>query len=222
MATDKLLSTWDASKQQSWRGKNPDQALAFHFLLDASPSMVPYADDLMKAYNMYAIWLRHTVHPMSMAQVSSFSSTLSLCPMLPIARLSLLIAETYQPRNGELTALYEAVGRICTEARQPGQHILIVFSDGDDNDSDPERWTAGKVSTLLSALQDHDHWLAVYLGAFEESLETAKAMGFREGNTLTFAADKIAEAFKDLQYATQKYLTAAPGERKLLAQGGIF
>jgi len=47
-------------------------------------------------------------------------------------------------------------------------------------------------------------------------------MGFARGNCLPLTTDQIPDAFKALTIATQKYLAAAPAERKLLAAGGIF
>ena len=76
--------------------------------------------------------------------------------------------------------------------------------------------------TLLSTLQDERQWLCVFLAAFADALPVAAVLGFKEGNCLTFASEKILEAFERLRRATETYLLASPPARKLLAQSGVF
>lgn len=218
-----MLNSWDATKQDSYRQKNLEGHLVLHFLLDASPSMIGKdATNLRQAYNMYLAWLQQHADPMSLAEVRCFSTVLD--PGTPIALGSLkpLTGQTYDPMSGTGTALYRAVGDTCSTANPVGQHILIVFTDGQDNTSSGFGWDHSKVCMLLQILQDKHNWLCVFLGAFPDALLIGKQMGFRDGNCLTFPTDRIPEAFQNLQRATQKYLAATPQERKLLAAGGVF
>jgi|ERR1043166_2632388 hypothetical protein len=217
----KQLSTWDASKQQRWRQQHPDKQWLFHFVLDASPSMCPYADALVNAYNLYLRWLQRTASPMSMAETRCFSLRLQAGTMQALGSLPLLTRQTYRPEEGDGTALYNAIGDVCSAATQAGQHVLVLFTDGQDCAVEPA-WTAEKVNAVLTTLQEEAGWLCVFLGAFFQALRVAEAMGFHPGNTLEFPNERIPEAFATLKHATQRYLTANAETRKLLAAGGIF
>lgn len=218
----KLLASWDASKQDAWRSQHTQDVALYHFVLDASPSMHPYRPDLMRAYNMYLSWLQRAAHPMSLAEVFTFDLQLHrLSSMQALGAMQALTPESYRPLHGNGTALYNAVGGVCTTATQPGQHVLVLFSDGEDGAPEPI-WTAGQCHELLTTLQEHAGWLCVFLGAFTKALDVARSMGFHEGNCLTFPGDRIPQAFEHLRRATQRYLAAPSHERKLLASAGIF
>ena len=215
------LTAWDGPKQQAWRARHAASVFRWHFLLDASPSMIPHKRDLLRAYNLYLGWLQQHADPMGLHSLQCFSGTLGKAMETPIGTAPVLTETFYRPEDGNGTALYNAVGEVCTQATGTGQHILVLFTDGEDCALEP-RWTAAKVHTLLTTLQEADGWLCVFLGAMETALQEAGRMGFLPGNTLSFPADQIPQAFRDLQKATQKYLNAGKAERKLLAAGGIF
>jgi hypothetical protein len=218
----KALASWDTSKQEAWQQNHGQDICLFHMVLDASPSMHPYRQDLMRAYNMYLSWLQSAAHHMSLAEVFTFDTGLHrLSSMQALGAVQALTAESYQPLRGNGTALYNAVGQVCTTATKAGQHVLVVFTDGEDGAPEPA-WTAGQCHELLATLQQQTGWLCVFLGAFPKALDVAKSMGFLEGNCLTFTGDQIPQAFEHLRRATQRYLAAPVPERKLLASGGIF
>jgi hypothetical protein len=222
LSKTKALASWDASKQDAWRSQHAQDVLLVHFVLDASPSMHPYERDLMRAYNTYLSWLQGAAHPMSLAEVFTFDTGLHrLSSMQALGAVQALTPESYQPLHGNGTAIYNAVGQVCTTTTQAGQHVLVVFTDGEDGAPEPV-WTAGQVRELLTTLQEHTGWLCVFLGAFPQALAVARSMGFHEGNCLTFPGDQIPHAFEHLRRATLRYLAAPVPERKLLATGGIF
>jgi hypothetical protein len=144
-----------------------------------------------------------------------------LSSMQALGAVQALTPESYRPAHGNGTALYNAVGQVCTTATQHGQHVLVVFTDGEDRAPEPV-WTAGQCHEVLTTLQEHTGWLCVFLGAFPEALDVARSMGFLGGNCLTFPGDQIPQAFEHLRRATQRYLAAPAQEKKLLASGGIF
>ena len=221
-ANPKLLASWDASKQAAWRQTHAQELCLFHLVLDASPSMYPYERDLIRAYNLYLAWLQRAADPMSLAEVLTFDLQLhQLSSMQALGAVHGLTPESYQPIEGSGTALYNAVGQVCTTATQAGQHVLVLFTDGEDG-SGGGGWTATQCHELLTTLQEHTGWLCVFLGAFPEALGVAKSMGFHDGNCLTFPGDQIPQAFEHLRRATQRYLASPVPERKLLASGGIF
>lgn len=217
----KLLSAWDGQKQEQYRKQQGITIPVFHILLDASGSMMEYASAVIAAYNGYLGWLKRHADPMSLIELALFTDTLQSGTLRALGSAEPLNTKTYAPHGG--TYLYAAIGATVTTKPRPGQHILIVFSDGQDmSDPDAEGWTAHRVAAILTTLQEHEGWLCVFLGAFAGSLEIAKAMGFRPGNCLEFRSEKLPEAFAALQHATQRYLQAPVAARKLLAAGGIF
>jgi hypothetical protein len=110
---------------------------------------------------------------------------------------------------------------VCSTTTQAGKHILVLFTDGEDCAPVPV-WTAAKVHTLLTTLQDDAGWLCVFLGTEQAALTEAEAMGFHPRNCLLFPSEQLPEAFQRLQEATQRYLMASPIAQKQLAAGGVF
>lgn len=219
----KPLASWDSTRQQQYRTQHADETWTFHFLLDASPSMLgTNAENLKRSFNQYLAWLQAQADPMSLAQVRCFSTALGTSAPQPLGTLKPLTDATYNPREGDGTALYYAIGHTCSTTPDTGQHILVVFTDGYDNRSDEYQWTPERVKTVLQTLQEHQGWLCVFLGAVPDALAIGQAMGFLPGNCLAFSSDRIPEAFHKLRAATQKYLAAAPETRKLLTAGGVF
>jgi hypothetical protein len=219
LSPSKQLATWDATRQQAYRATHPDSTFIFHLLLDASGSMCPHEAALRSAYNMYLSWLQRHGPPMALVDTRWFASTLQAADVHPLGNAKRLHAETYSAGRGG-TALYDAIGAVVTQAGDPGQHILVVFTDGVDYDS--EHWTAGQVQEVLTTMQTENQWLCVFLGAFPQALQVARTLGFTPGNCLVFGSEKIPEAFARLRAATETYLLATPPERKLLAQRGVF
>jgi hypothetical protein len=213
------LATWDATRQQAYRDKHPESVVVFHVLLDASGSMHGHAPALRSAYNMYLTWLQRHGPPMALMDTRCFGTQLQAKHVQALGSMRPLHTETYSADYGG-TALYDALGAVVTQAIEPGQHVLVTFTDGMDGDS--EQWTATNVHALLTTVQTESHWLCVFLGAFKEALAVATELGFLSGNCLVFGSERIPDAFERLRRATETYLLATPPARKLLAQSGVF
>lgn len=213
------LASWDATRQQTYRTQHPDRTFLFHLLLDASGSMYAHEAALRNAYNLYLRWLQRHAPAMSLVDTRAFGSTLQPKHVHPLSSAHPLTSATYAAELGG-TALFDALGTVLTQATEPGQHLLIVLTDGMDGNS--SHWTAHQVHELLTTLHAENDWLCVFLGAFPEALAVGTALGFTPGNCLVFGSEHIPEAFAHLTTATAVYLQASPAARKLLAQSGIF
>lgn len=213
------LASWDVDKQQRYRRQHPEDTCIFHMLLDGSGSMHEHQTALRRSYNLYLEWIRRHGPPMSLLDVRCFGSTLQERHPQALGLAQVLTPETYDATWGG-TALYDALGDVITQSSEPGQHILIVFTDGQDGDS--RRWSPGQVHELLQTMQTASGWLAVFLGAFLQAFDVGRALGFAEGNCLVFGTERIPEAFERLRRATETFLLASPPARKLLAQNGVF
>lgn len=222
--SNRMLSAWDSRQQARYREHNA--SLVFHFVLDASPSMLGrHASHLRASFNQYLLWLRAHADPMAMAEVRCFSDYLDPSHLVPLGMLTPLTEQSYDPRQGNGTALYRAIGETLTTAltsRDGGQHCLVVFTDGLDNRSEQYHWSVSKVCEVLQVLVAQQAWLAVFLGAMPNALHVGQALGFARNNCLLMTTDHIPEAFTTLTTATQRYLQAGPQQRKLLTQAGVF
>ena len=216
----KPMQTWNAERQRQYRAAHPEQALIFHVLLDESPSMGKYAAYARRSYNHYLAWLQGTCAPMAMGHLVRFDKYVRAAPLTVLRAMQALTLETYTPERGDGTAMYDALGTLGTTQTEPGQHVLILLTDGEDCSS--TAWTQPQCHTLLTTLQEASGWLCVFLAAFPEGRVVATALGFQPGNILVFPGDGLPEAFQRLKRATQTYLLAPARERKLLAMEGIF
>lgn len=219
MATKTLpLTSWDTAKQQQYRVTHGATLPVFHILLDASGSMVPHAHALRGAYNRYLAWLKQHAPALSSLDVRCFHADVASPAVTTLHSAQPLTEATYQPEGG--TALYEALITACEDTAQPGQHILLVFTDGVDSYGNPI--TQACARDMITRLRVERNGLCIFLGAFPEALAVGMACGFAEGNCLIFSSEKIPEAFQRLTDAMQRYLAAPTAERRLLAQGGVF
>jgi hypothetical protein len=218
----KMLASWTRNHQDAYRTKHPHESLLFTFLLDASPSMLgEKARALRQSFNMYLAWLKAHASPMALAEIRCFADYLEPPNMTPLGLLTPLTDGSYDPAQGSGTALYRAIGETCMTPYPDAQHILVVFTDGLDNRSADCGWTLANAHAALTERTKYA-WLGVFLGAMPEALDIGQALGFAKGNCLLMTTDTIPDAFRSLTFATQRYLTAGPGQRKLLAQVGVF
>src|SRR5215475_9674516 len=163
----KMLSAWDDSRQAHYRQLHG--SLSLHFVLDASPSMFGQrAKDLLTSFNVYLAWLKRHADPMSLAEVRCFSDYVEPSCPVPLGQLTPLTPQSYRPEDGNGTALYRAIGEVCTQAPMDGEHVLIVFTDGNDNLSKGVGWPLHKAAATLEAVTKQG-WLAVFLGAMPRS-----------------------------------------------------
>src|SRR5215475_12111597 len=122
----------------------------------------PYALALRSAYNTYLAWLQRHADPMSQGAVQCFSTAIDRRILHPIGMLRPLTAQTYDPSVGDGTALYRALGETCVQLEEGREHLLCVFTDGMDNRSDAFAWSAEKVKTVLTTLQEQGQVCGVF------------------------------------------------------------
>ena len=104
-------------------------------------------------------------------------------------------AFTLIPRGG--TALLDAVGRTITtvgaqlaampEADRPGEVIVVILTDGEENSSREFRLDA--VKKLITEQQDTYGWQFVFLGADQDAFAAAAGMGIRRDTTLSYSGE---------------------------------
>lgn len=105
-------------------------------------------------------------------------------PLLQVERLN---DKTYSP-NGS-TALYDAialtVGQLAPRVGADDTAIILVQTDGYENSS--VETTANDVVNLIQEKESLGNWTFVYLGADQDAFTVGTSIGFRGGNTLSYA-----------------------------------
>lgn len=98
------------------------------------------------------------------------------------------------PRGG--TALLDAVGRTISgvgaqlvalpEDERPGEVIVVILTDGEENSS--REFTGTTVKKMINEQQDVYGWKFVFLGADQDAFAAAGGMGIRAATTLSYAS----------------------------------
>jgi hypothetical protein len=101
-----------------------------------------------------------------------------------------------RPRGS--TSLLDAIGKAVTdfgnklskvtEARRPGQVLVVIVTDGGENSS--KEWTAEKVRDLIRQQEDSYNWVFTFLGANMDAVQTGAWIGVAAANSMTYAQSK--------------------------------
>lgn len=101
---------------------------------------------------------------------------------------------TLVPRGA--TALLDAVGRTISavgaqlaakpEDERPGEVIVVILTDGEENSS--REFGPDAVKKMIAVQQDDYGWKFVFLGADQDAFAAAGGMGIRAATTLSYAS----------------------------------
>lgn len=215
------LTHWTPEKAKAFSQSNADKQLTIHLVLDESASMMPWQDNLIESVHYYGAFLEDHAPFLSTLDVRFFHKALRFILSGPLYDIQISdIGRKYDASRGTHTALFDAVYQvITTHTDTPGDHLLVVFTDGEDNVSSI---TDSQVRTVLETLQGAGNWMAVYLGAFDEAIAQGVAMGFPIGNCLAFPSSDIPEAFQKLTKGTKAFLEERASTGALPRTTGFF
>ncbi len=114
---------------------------------------------------------------------------------LPVAEVVALDEETYVPRGS--TALLDAIGRTIDEmgARlaalpeddRPGQVIIAILTDGEENSSQTYTWH--QLAGAIKRQTEQYKWTFLFLGANQDAIATAAQMNIAAANAAPFVQD---------------------------------
>lgn len=112
----------------------------------------------------------------------------------PIQEAVPLTMETYEPRGG--TALLDAIGQTIIEtgislawlpeASRPEKVIVVIDTDGEENSS--KDFNHKKIGDMIRHQTDVYKWEFIFLGANQDAIMTAAAIGIRAGNAMSTKA----------------------------------
>lgn len=122
---------------------------------------------------------------------------------VPIKDARRLTTATYVPRSN--TALYGAIGRTIDEAgrrlsampeaQRPGKVVFLIVTDGQENNSFHNEWsrayTQERIKEMIQRQSRTYQWEFVYIGANQDAIFNAAAMGIDAGNALNYAANQV-------------------------------
>lgn len=132
---------------------------------------------------------------------------------IPIEKVAPLDERTYRP--GGMTALLDAVGitldRVSRRieetpiAAKPEKVIVAILTDGLENSS--VEYTGKQILTKIQHKQQVDNWEFVYLGANQDAIKEAAALGIKKTHAMNFAgtSEGVKESYDKLSYAVQSY-----------------
>ncbi len=102
-----------------------------------------------------------------------------------------------------MTALLDAVGRAINETGErlakmkeedrPGLVIFVVMTDGLENSS--REFNKAQIKKMIERQQKEYGWQFTFLGANQDALAEASALGMDHGGAANFAVHKVAAAY---------------------------
>jgi len=138
---------------------------------------------------------------------------------MPIAEVQPLNTNTYQPRGS--TALLDTIGRTidelgarlanAPEAERPGQVLVAILTDGEENASRQFTWK--DISDRIRHQTDVYQWRFLFLGANQDAIATASRMSIGRENSANFAMDE--DSYQSGKNALNRKMKAM----RLYAQG---
>lgn len=167
------------------------------FVLDRSGSMAPIAQAAIDGFNEF---LHDQLQTPGSARLSLvlFDHEIDVpCLSLPLPEIAPLDERTYVTRGS--TALLDAVGLTIAElgrrlaaipeADRPGQVIVAIFTDGEENSS--RRFTWHQVADMIRHQQDVYSWQFLFLGANQDAIASAARLSIQRDHAATYVADAV-------------------------------
>lgn len=209
-------------------------SILINFILDRSGSMEAVRDETISGVNHYLDSQRKQPGE-CFVTLAQFDDVYELLyNRVHIAHVAARSRENYVPRNW--TALHDAMGRTIDETgtalaklpehERPERVLFVTQTDGLENAS--RVYTADMVRQKIEHQRGAYHWEFVFLGANQDAILTAKALGISQGSTMTYAANDIGTlavmdsmaAHTNAYRATGMHVNFTRGERLFQANAG--
>lgn len=165
------------------------------FILDRSGSMQSQLDSAIKGFNDF-LHAQCDVPGQARFTLVLFDNQYDVtCASVPIREVVDLDRRTFVPRGS--TALLDAIGRTIDElgarlaatpeADRPGQVIVAILTDGEENAS--VQFTLAEVSSRIAHQRDVYKWQFFFLGADQDAIATAVKLNIDQASAMRFSAD---------------------------------
>jgi hypothetical protein len=165
------------------------------FILDRSGSMAPVTEAAITGFNEFLRDQQKTEGQARLTLVLFDNEYLVPLDSIPVQEAVALDTTTYIPRGS--TALLDAIGttidslgaRISamSEPDRPGQVIVAILTDGEENSS--EKFTWKDISHKILEQTNTYKWQFLFLGANQDAIATASKMSIAAANASTYTSD---------------------------------
>lgn len=163
-------------------------------ILDRSGSMESVADDTIGGFNRF-LEDQKTGHGTATITLVQFDDRYeTVYAGVPLEAAPKLTDQTFVPRGS--TALLDAIGKTIDETGvrlaamreedRPEQVVMVILTDGCENAS--RRYDAHRIAEMIAHQREVYSWEFIFLGANQDAIATASAMGVAAGSSLTYAA----------------------------------
>jgi Mg-chelatase subunit ChlD len=192
-------------QHQNGHPESHPHALYVTLILDESGSMNSCKAAAIAGFNQYVATLRRE-QAETRVTLTLFNSgrTDVRYRGVPVSAVQDLDVETYRPHA--TTALYDAIGRTLSVARQEApteaKKLCVILTDGLENSS--HEYTRKQIFDLIKACEK-EGWTFLYLGADHDVWEAGESLGVARDNTVSFCKSNISETFTSLSLATARY-----------------
>jgi uncharacterized protein YegL len=196
-----------------------DHLTEIAFILDRSGSMQSMIEPAIAGFNAFLRDQQQAEGDARLTLVLFDDQYLVPCASLPVAEVVELDTTTFIPRGG--TALLDAIGRsidelgarlaTLPEAERPGQVVVAILTDGEENSSRRFDWPA--IREKIRHQEKHYAWRFLFLGANQDAIATAARMGVAAADSATFVHD--ASGYKSSGKAVSRKIMALRSSKSL-------
>lgn len=190
------------------------------FVLDRSGSMASVADDTVGGFETFVKDHQAVQGIVKMTLVKFDHEYLVDYTGVPVTNVPRL---NFQPRGN--TALLDAIGQAIVETEEriaqmpqserPDKVVFVILTDGYENAS--HEYTRPMINDLITQQQEQHNWQFMYLGANQDAITVGAKMGFRKGQTMSYASSGqgVNTAFLTASANTVAYAEAATEDAQL-------
>lgn len=165
-----------------------------YILLDRSGSMESIAGDVIGGFNAFLKdqQINGSDARVTLVQFDSQDPQEVIASSVPIAEITQLTSDTFQPRGG--TPLLDATGQLIARAKMNVQLrkdngleeedvVFVTITDGAENSS--REFSLRTISDLIAQCEEQG-WVFVFLSAAFDAYADASGMGVKRGNIQAF------------------------------------
>jgi von Willebrand factor type A domain-containing protein len=158
------------------------------FVLDASQSMAPVAEQAIKGFNQL-VGEQQKIAGAAHFSLTCFNNRLTpVYDGVPLADIDRLTAKDYQPNGG--TALNDAIGTmidtVAARTNQSSRVLIAILTDGEENSS--SEYSLDDVASRIWERRFTYGWQFLFLSASPDALKCGQAFRIPKQNIVDFSA----------------------------------
>lgn len=173
-----------------------------HVIMDKSGSMQGLKDDTIGGFNQLMSDQKDTTGKL-LVGLTMFNTGVDVrFSGVPLGDVRPLRSDDYRPTGG--TALLDAIGQTVTdigsrlakmpESERPGQVIVAIFTDGQENSS--HRFTKSQIRDMVKLQTETYKWIFMFLGAGIDAFAEAPSLGIDSAWAINYNRTKSGETYK--------------------------